>query len=274
MEKIAFVFSGGGAKGAFQVGVLKRFEQKGIRPDAVYGTSVGAINAAGYAYKGAKELEKIWRNMKSKSDLFSFNWSVYLGIADGLYNSKPLKKLLDEIVQGEPDFPVDVCKVDLESGKIIYTKHSDKDFKESIRASAAIPLAFEPVGGCVDGGVREKTPLNRAIQDGCTTIYAICCNPVIYDPAAWKIPKSKLFRSFHIGMRSFELLEHEVMIEDLKCCLSRNKYKTGKRFYKKIDLKIFAPDELIIDTLEFSHGKIVKAISQGCNSADIRTWLE
>ena len=42
----AFVFSGGGARGALHVGALRALLEHGVRPDVVVGTSIGAWNAA------------------------------------------------------------------------------------------------------------------------------------------------------------------------------------------------------------------------------------
>ncbi|MGH2514644.1 MAG: patatin-like phospholipase family protein, partial [Ktedonobacterales bacterium] len=41
----AFVLSGGGARGALQVGILRALLEQGERPDVVIGTSIGAWNA-------------------------------------------------------------------------------------------------------------------------------------------------------------------------------------------------------------------------------------
>ncbi len=46
---LAFVFSGGGAYGATQVGMLRALTEAGITPDLVVGTSVGALNGVRYA---------------------------------------------------------------------------------------------------------------------------------------------------------------------------------------------------------------------------------
>ena len=46
--RTAFVFAGGGARGSAQIGMLQALVARGITADAVYGASVGAINAAGY----------------------------------------------------------------------------------------------------------------------------------------------------------------------------------------------------------------------------------
>src|SRR5262249_26347136 len=42
----AFVLSGGGARGALQVGALRALLEAGIRPDVIVGTSIGAWNGA------------------------------------------------------------------------------------------------------------------------------------------------------------------------------------------------------------------------------------
>lgn len=45
-DQIACCFQGGGALGAYQVGVLKALDEAGYAPDWFVGTSIGAINAA------------------------------------------------------------------------------------------------------------------------------------------------------------------------------------------------------------------------------------
>ena len=45
MSKI-LVLAGGSVKGAFQAGVMKAMMERGYQPDAVYGVSVGSLNAA------------------------------------------------------------------------------------------------------------------------------------------------------------------------------------------------------------------------------------
>ena len=46
MYKTGLVFSGGGGKGAYQIGVWKALREYGIEADCVAGTSVGALNGA------------------------------------------------------------------------------------------------------------------------------------------------------------------------------------------------------------------------------------
>jgi predicted acylesterase/phospholipase RssA len=63
--KTAFVFAGGGSFGAIQVGMLHALAAHGIVADAVFGSSVGALNGAYYAglptIEGIRQLEAIWR---------------------------------------------------------------------------------------------------------------------------------------------------------------------------------------------------------------------
>lgn len=70
---IGFALSGGGARGIAQIGVLKAFEEQGIYPDIVVGTSMGSIvgglYSAGYS---VEELDAIARKT-DWYDLLTFN---------------------------------------------------------------------------------------------------------------------------------------------------------------------------------------------------------
>lgn len=63
MKKYALVLEGGGAKGAYQVGVYKALKEQGYDFDAIIGTSIGAINAALIVQGEEEKLEKLWRSV-------------------------------------------------------------------------------------------------------------------------------------------------------------------------------------------------------------------
>jgi NTE family protein len=74
-ERVALVMSGGGARGAYEVGALSVLlpvlEERGQRPQIVVGTSVGAFNAAfvaGHAHRPAAQAiadgERIWSELR------------------------------------------------------------------------------------------------------------------------------------------------------------------------------------------------------------------
>ncbi len=69
-DRIAYLFSGGGALGAYQVGVFKGLSEAGYEPDWVIGTSIGAINSAIIAgnkpQDRVKKLEGFWELISTK----------------------------------------------------------------------------------------------------------------------------------------------------------------------------------------------------------------
>jgi NTE family protein len=77
---IVLVFQGGGALGAYQVGVYEAMHEMGIEPDWVIGTSIGAINGALIAGNRPDErlvkLEEFWRRMEKRRATF---WPSTMG---------------------------------------------------------------------------------------------------------------------------------------------------------------------------------------------------
>ena len=58
-KKTALVLSGGGSRGAYEIGVWKALKGLRIRIDLVTGTSVGAINGALVAQRDLRIAEKL-----------------------------------------------------------------------------------------------------------------------------------------------------------------------------------------------------------------------
>lgn len=67
--KRALVLSGGGSRGAYEVGAWRALEELGVRFQAVYGASVGAINAALVAQGDRALAEKLWDEIDLKQIL-------------------------------------------------------------------------------------------------------------------------------------------------------------------------------------------------------------
>src|SRR4051794_34569893 len=70
--RTAFVLSGGAGLGALQVGMLEALYERGITPDFLVGTSVGALNAAFVASRlqspqTATELGRVWRDLQRQA---------------------------------------------------------------------------------------------------------------------------------------------------------------------------------------------------------------
>ena len=61
--KRVLVLNGGGSRGAYQIGAWRAFNELGVRFSAVYGTSIGALNAALFAQGDLPRAERIWENI-------------------------------------------------------------------------------------------------------------------------------------------------------------------------------------------------------------------
>lgn len=82
--KVGLVLSGGGAKGAYQVGVLKALQELGTTIDVVAGASIGALNGAVLVSapsisEGIKRLEKLWLTLAETSPL-GLNHASYINL--------------------------------------------------------------------------------------------------------------------------------------------------------------------------------------------------
>src|SRR5205823_7437757 len=98
--QVVLVLQGGGALGAYQVGVYQAMHEAGVEPDWVIGTSIGAINAALIAgnppEKRFARLSEFWRKLEHGDDGFDV-----LRLATGLAN---LVTNLNTVTRGIPAF--------------------------------------------------------------------------------------------------------------------------------------------------------------------------
>lgn len=66
--KIGLCLAGGGAKGAFQAGVIYGLYEKGIKFDAIAGTSIGAINGYYIYTENVNKLKEMWINIQKNGE--------------------------------------------------------------------------------------------------------------------------------------------------------------------------------------------------------------
>ncbi len=188
---IAFVLSGGGNRGALEVGALQALLEHGIVPDMLVGTSAGAMNAAFIAADpsvvGALTLGTLWKSLRRR-DVFPGNaltmaWRVLTG-QDGLVSSDRLRDL---VLRNLP--PGVACFGDLRVR--LYTTAADLNtatlylfgddpstlIVDAVMASASLPITFPPYvyhdAQLVDGGIVANVPIEIAMSKGATEIYAI-----------------------------------------------------------------------------------------------------
>ncbi|MDH0447045.1 patatin-like phospholipase family protein [Shewanella xiamenensis] len=206
--KIGLVLSGGGAKGAAHVGVLKILEEHHIPVDYIAGTSIGAYVAGMYALGySASEVETImmgvdWdsgysdtipRNVLSYRDKQlrdRYNIPLNIGYTEGevrapsgLLRGQTMSQLLrqsTDLVQQFGDFdalaiPYRAVATDLETSLPVVIDHGS--LVKAMQASATVPGALQPtqIDGklLVDGGIANNMPVDVVKAMGADIIIAV-----------------------------------------------------------------------------------------------------
>jgi NTE family protein len=184
---IAFVLSGGASLGAIQAGMVLALYERGIAPDVIVGTSVGAINGAYLASRSpttetAEGLAEIWRELKT-SQIFppSPRTAVMalMGRRDHLVSIDRLSDLIASHQQfarlEDSPIPLHVIATDVRNGQA--RRLSSGDARTAVLASAAIPGVYPSVRfaglDLVDGGVANNTPISDAAELGANQIFVL-----------------------------------------------------------------------------------------------------
>jgi NTE family protein len=182
----AFVLGGGGHLGAYQVGMLRALVERGVRPDLVVGTSVGALNGAALAadpsIETVKSLESIWLKL-DKEPVFA--GSLFAGAARLARSRTHLQsgeRLRDFVERMVPVRSFEELQVRFECVAACIERAAEHWFSsgplvDAILASAAVPGILPPVEidgeHFVDGGIVNSIPVERAVQMGAEVIYVL-----------------------------------------------------------------------------------------------------
>ena len=207
--RIGLVLSGGGARGAAHIGVIRALEEMKIPIDAVAGTSMGAVVGGLYAAGlSGQEIEEVFRSIdwkdlfqdraprkdlvyRRKQDDRSFLASGGLGVrADdgvvlplGLVQGQKITQVLRSAtmrVADVQDFdrlptPFRALATDLENGDAVVLRSGD--LATVLRASMSAPGVLSPVeiGGrmLVDGGLVDNLPVDLVREMGVDIVIAV-----------------------------------------------------------------------------------------------------
>jgi len=178
--KTALVLTGGGSRGAVEVGAMKVIVNK-YKIDAVIGTSIGAINAALYAGGcNPEEIEKIWLPVTTKM-VFPFNWifAIMPWKTRSISHTRGLRKFLNRVLPvktfEECKIPLYINATEMLTGKS--TWFSKGNIIEAILASSAVPPYYPPykIGNVeyVDGGISNVIAIEEAEALKCKRVIAI-----------------------------------------------------------------------------------------------------
>lgn len=267
----ALVLSGGGSKGAYEVGVLKHLMgDLGERYDIFAGVSVGAINASflcmfpdsvrlGPAY-GVNQLEQLWDGLDN-SKIYK-NWFIpYVSALwkPSVFDSSPLQKLIrselnvDFIRHSGKKLRVGACGLDTGDYKVFDETYSD--IPGAVLASSAFPAMLTPVeleGQLwTDGGVKSTTPLKAAIQAGADDIDVVLCSP----PGDGSTAFASKTTAPQVAIRALGLMSDQIEDADLMVCgLVNQLVKAGAAPDKKhVKLRIIRPASMLVkNPLDFT----------------------
>lgn len=215
---IGITLSGGGARGFAHIGVLQAFEDYGIRPEIVSGTSMGALVGAMYA--NGMTPEDIFEMVKTEElnkmasfvDLSARHRHDLLGISSQDRLHKILIKYLPHNSFDSLQIPFYLCLSDICEGKGVIV-HSGDRLVEYLRGSSCIPGFFEPVlidsTYYVDGGLYNNLPA-QPIRSKCKILIGVDVNP--------KFIKRDMCRIGEVLSRAFTLCIYETTIEGRNMC--------------------------------------------------------
>lgn len=249
----ALVLSGGGARGAYQMGVWKALKKLKIKFDIVTGTSIGAINGMMYVQDNYYKCLNLWKTIDFNTLYDDFIVSN---------NKEIIKKYADKIIKGGIDtkkiealiydnynptrlynskINFGVVTYNLSNKEVVYaTKNNTnpKKLKEYILASATCFPIFKAakVGKdtFIDGGFYDNLPINLAIDLHATEIVAVDLDAV----GMTKKVKDKNIKIKYI--RPTSKLDSFLMFENKAINRMINiGYNDTMKSYNKLDGKIY-----------------------------------
>lgn len=240
--RVGLVLAGGGAKGGAHVGVLKVLEELHVPVDCIAGTSMGALVGGGYAAGiPAADIEKFllgvqWKKVvgsegrrqlepiEQKRTGATYSNSLELGIDDsgivmpgGIINTASVEDLLRTYVAGarfETDFdrlpiPYRAVATDMVAGEMVVLREGD--LATAMRASMAIPGAFEPVvrDGQIlsDGGLVRNIPVDVARELCADVVIVVNLVEPGADPKKLRSALQLLSRTMDVAIIANEALQ-------------------------------------------------------------------
>ena len=242
--RVGLVLSGGGARGAAHVGVLKVLDEMHVPVDAIAGTSMGAVVGGLYAsgMSGA-EIETLIRSVnwqdafrdrppreelgfRRKQDERNFLVRFALGVKDtgfvlppGLVQGQKLEQVLRNAALPVAEIqrfdrlpiPFRAIATDLETGQPVVMDSGD--LVTAMRASMSAPGVFSPAQRdgrmLVDGGLVDNLPIDTARAMGVDVLIVVDVSFPLYQRAELTSPLEVTNQAFAILIRSRTLEERE-----------------------------------------------------------------
>ncbi len=173
--RIGLALGAGSARGWAHIGAIRALEERGIKPDLVCGTSIGALVGAAYAAGDLDRLEQwvgglAWTTVVRLMDL---TWRG--GLIRGQRLFTLFRTMFEERNIDDLPIPFGAVATELYSGRELWLRHGN--LMDAVRASCAMPGLFTPVVRdnvlVVDGGLVNPVPVSMCRALGAELVIAI-----------------------------------------------------------------------------------------------------
>lgn len=247
-QKIGLVLGGGGAKGAYQVGVLKALKEYKIEKYINYisGTSIGSLNAVMYLSGGVEKCEEIWENINMNiamskkgildviSDRSLFSRSGFIKMAkENIDFSKVSGSKIKTFVIASP-----MGKKNKTAKNTFKLNGLDeKRILKVILASSALPYIFDPVliDGIryMDGYLVDTVPVEILKEQGCEIIFVVPLKEI--SPASKNVDSNTLIIDFVSAFNDQGIVDGTLDFNSDSAKLRiEHGYQVGKQLIEKV----------------------------------------
>ncbi len=177
--KLGLALGAGAARGWAHIGVIRRLEQIGLRPQVVTGASIGSLVGAAYASGQLGVLEEWISKLRWLDVLTMFDTTLGRG---GFISGNKLMNTISGLLEDQAieSLPIGFGAVatDLKTGGEIWLREGS--MLEAVRASSGLPGLFVPVmregRWLIDGGVVNPVPVSLCHALGADLVIAVNLN--------------------------------------------------------------------------------------------------
>lgn len=181
---VGLALGSGSARGWAHFGVIHALAERGIRPDVISGTSIGALVGA-YLAAGYLEPMEAWVRSLTRREVMSL---LDIRLSGGLIaGEKLLNRLRTKLEEGfmiqDCELPFGAVATNLATGNEVWLREGS--LLEAVRASIALPGLFTPVRldgrWLVDGGLVNPVPVSLCRAMGADVVIAVDLNSDLLD---------------------------------------------------------------------------------------------
>ncbi len=207
--------------GAHEVGMLRALAERGVAPDLILGTSVGAINGAFFAadptLAGVQRLTELWRESNWSERSPGATLRRITTLARSGTHLESLSEMRERLVALLPVRRVEELRVPFQCVAASIERAAEHWFDtgplaDIVLASCAVPgiLPPVPIDGehFIDGGIVNSIPVSRAVALGARKIYVLQVGRL---EQSLKPPR----RPWEVGLVAFEVARRHRFAHDL-----------------------------------------------------------